>query len=249
MVVVSAMQTEKILQHAVREKLAVTLVINKIDRLVLELKLPPVDAYYKLMHTIEEVNNIISSASSGRVVLSFGCPVLVSLLLKLVGGLQMATCSAFLQSSATCALRPAKMRGVSVWNPLQRCGCLHKGLRFRAVCECVWSLSVTAFPTPQMYCQSFGPHGFRSVDHKRLAKRLWGDVWFHPETRKFVTSQPHVTDADGDDVAVPRTFVQFVLEPIYKIYAQVLGEEPDVLNKTLQSIGVVLKRSELHFGG
>jgi 116 kDa U5 small nuclear ribonucleoprotein component len=58
-------QTEKILQHAVREKLAITLVINKIDRLVLELKLPPVDAYYKLMHTIEEVNNIIIAASMG----------------------------------------------------------------------------------------------------------------------------------------------------------------------------------------
>lgn len=29
------------------------------DRLILELKLPPGDAYFKLMHTLEEVNNII----------------------------------------------------------------------------------------------------------------------------------------------------------------------------------------------
>jgi U5 small nuclear ribonucleoprotein component len=36
-----------------------TLVINKVDRLILELKLPPADAYYKLRHTIEEVNTII----------------------------------------------------------------------------------------------------------------------------------------------------------------------------------------------
>jgi U5 small nuclear ribonucleoprotein component len=32
------------------------LVINKLDRLVLELKLPPADAYYKIKHTIDEVN-------------------------------------------------------------------------------------------------------------------------------------------------------------------------------------------------
>ena len=35
--------------------------INKIDRLVLELKLPPADAYLKLKHTIEEVNTIIGN--------------------------------------------------------------------------------------------------------------------------------------------------------------------------------------------
>jgi U5 small nuclear ribonucleoprotein component len=32
------------------------------DRLILELKLPPQDAYYKILHTLEEVNNIISSS-------------------------------------------------------------------------------------------------------------------------------------------------------------------------------------------
>ena len=35
--------------------------INKIDRLVLELKLPPADAYLKIKHTIEEVNTIIGN--------------------------------------------------------------------------------------------------------------------------------------------------------------------------------------------
>ncbi len=73
-----------------------------------------------------------------------------------------------------------------------------------------------------MYCTSFGPSGYRSVDYKRLGKRLWGDVWMHPTTRGFVTSPPRVVDEDtGDETPVARTFVQFVLEPIYKIYSQV----------------------------
>lgn len=59
------MQTERIIQHAVKEKLDITLVINKVDRLILELKLPPTDAYFKLVHTIEEINNLIAAATTG----------------------------------------------------------------------------------------------------------------------------------------------------------------------------------------
>lgn len=36
------------------------LVVNKVDRLILELRLPPQDAYFKLKQTIEEVNTCIS---------------------------------------------------------------------------------------------------------------------------------------------------------------------------------------------
>jgi U5 small nuclear ribonucleoprotein component len=52
--------TEAIIRHAMQEGLPITLVINKIDRLILELRVPPVDAYYKIRHTLEEVNNIIA---------------------------------------------------------------------------------------------------------------------------------------------------------------------------------------------
>jgi len=52
-------KTERLIRHACREKLAITLVISKFDRLIVELKLPPTDAYFKLKHTIEEVNSIL----------------------------------------------------------------------------------------------------------------------------------------------------------------------------------------------
>jgi U5 small nuclear ribonucleoprotein component len=51
--------TEFVLRHALQEGLAITLVVNKIDRLILELRLPPTDAYYKIKHTIEEINSFI----------------------------------------------------------------------------------------------------------------------------------------------------------------------------------------------
>ena len=53
------LNTERLLKHAVNEKMQITLCINKIDRLILELKLPPLDAYYKLKHIIEEINALL----------------------------------------------------------------------------------------------------------------------------------------------------------------------------------------------
>lgn len=53
------LNTERLLKHAVQEKQAITVCINKIDRLMLELKLPPQDAYFKLKHIVEEINNIL----------------------------------------------------------------------------------------------------------------------------------------------------------------------------------------------
>ena len=54
------LNTERLVKHAVQERLAVTVCINKIDRLILELKLPPQDAYYKLRHIVEEINALLS---------------------------------------------------------------------------------------------------------------------------------------------------------------------------------------------
>ena len=55
--------TEYILRHAIQEGLKITLVVNKIDRLILELRIKPTDAYYKIKHTIEEINTFIRCVS------------------------------------------------------------------------------------------------------------------------------------------------------------------------------------------
>ena len=50
---------EQIIRHALQENVKITLVVNKIDRLILELRIKPADAFYKIKHTIEEVNTFI----------------------------------------------------------------------------------------------------------------------------------------------------------------------------------------------
>ncbi len=46
-------------RYCVKENISITVVISKMDRLILELKLPPADAYLKIKHTLEEINGII----------------------------------------------------------------------------------------------------------------------------------------------------------------------------------------------
>jgi U5 small nuclear ribonucleoprotein component len=52
--------TEAAIRHAMQENLKIVLVVNKIDRLILELRLPPSEAFFKIKHTIEEVNSFIA---------------------------------------------------------------------------------------------------------------------------------------------------------------------------------------------
>lgn len=52
------LMTEKIIKHALRERVGVVVVINKIDRLIVEMKIPPEDAYLKIKHTLEEINGL-----------------------------------------------------------------------------------------------------------------------------------------------------------------------------------------------
>ena len=42
----------------------ILIMMNKMDRLILELKLPPEDAYLKIKHTLEEINALIKEYSS-----------------------------------------------------------------------------------------------------------------------------------------------------------------------------------------
>jgi hypothetical protein len=55
------------------------------------------------------------------------------------------------------------------------------------------------------------------LDVEAFATRLWGDLYFHAEKRTF--SKKAVNSK------AQRSFVQFVLEPMYKLFAQVWPAE------------------------
>jgi|JI61114C2RNA_FD_contig_41_1380384_length_2906_multi_4_in_0_out_0_5 U5 small nuclear ribonucleoprotein component len=58
------MMTQRIIKLALREQLKIVVFVSKMDRLVVELKLPPEDAYLKLKHTLEEINTHIHKTAA-----------------------------------------------------------------------------------------------------------------------------------------------------------------------------------------
>ena len=46
----------------------------------------------------------------------------------------------------------------------------------------------------------------------------------------------------------PRSFVEFILEPLYKIFAQTVGDADTTLPKTLEELGTVESLFNGHFG-
>ena len=95
----------------------------------------------------------------------------------------------------------------------------------------LFGFSFTTEQFAQIYADTYG--GFPAAE---LAKRLWGDIWFDEGTRKFKRSAP----AGGGT----RSFVHFVIEPLYKMFSQAVGEEPKDLVKVMSELGINLNKRD-----
>ncbi|RYP62987.1 hypothetical protein DL770_009492 [Monosporascus sp. CRB-9-2] len=173
--------TEQIIKHAVLEDIPMTLIINKVDRLILELRLPPSDAYFKLKHVIEEVNTIIEDTIPGQ----------------------------------------GEKKRLSP----------ERGNVLFACTEMGWCFTLQSFA--KMYADSFP-----KVNTEEFARRLWGDIYFNPKKRTF-SRKP----LPGEDRA-KRSFIHFVLEPIYKVFSHTISRSPDQLKGLLETLGITLKPSQ-----
>uniref|UniRef100_A0A453SG61 SNU114 homolog n=7 Tax=Aegilops tauschii subsp. strangulata TaxID=200361 RepID=A0A453SG61_AEGTS len=171
--------TERAIRHAIQERLPIVVVINKVDRLITELKLPPNDAYFKLRHTLDTINDLISSCSTT------------------VGGTQLV-------------------------DPAAGNVCFASG-------SAGWSFTLQSFA--HLYLKI---HGIQ-FDHEKFASRLWGDLYYDHNSRTFKKKPP----AAGAN----RSFIEFILEPLYKIYSQVVGEQQKILEITLADLGVTLSNA------
>lgn len=58
------LNTERAIRHVIQQRISIVLVINKVDKLITELKLTPTETYFKLHHIVETVNDHIIAASS-----------------------------------------------------------------------------------------------------------------------------------------------------------------------------------------
>jgi len=174
------LNTERVIKLAAAQRLPVCLCLNKIDRLVLELKLPPADAYFKIKHVIEEVN-------------------------------------ALLAANAPAGADP-QVLSPAIGNVL--------------FASALQGFSFTLESFARVYADTYG--GFNPQE---FAKRLWGDFWYDEESRHFLRQAP----MGGAN----RSFVHFLLEPLYKLMSQVIGEQPKELELTLEQLCISLNKKTL----
>jgi 116 kDa U5 small nuclear ribonucleoprotein component len=181
------LHTEMVVRHAVSEGLPITLLINKVDRLIVELKLPPRDCYFKLLNLVESVNDLVGRASQGR----------YPKISPELGNVAFASA------------------------------------------QHGWCFTLKSFA--QLYLDHLCEDGLGdNIGIDEFAKRLWGNCYLDLETRNFYKNARACSFS-----GVQRTFVTYVLDPLYKIYSACLAEREHVVNKLLRSVGVLLHRDEL----
>jgi U5 small nuclear ribonucleoprotein component len=78
---------------------------------------------------------------------------------------------------------------------------------------------------------------YPSVNASTLMKLLWGDYYYNSETRKFMKKPTKFHSQ--------RVFVQFILEPLYKIMTHSVSHEKPELEKILSTLGIYL-RNEIY---
>lgn len=165
----------------------IVLFINKIDRLVLELRLPPADAYFKLKAVIENVNNVLNSTI-------FNDPTLRGL--------------------------PKKPQRLSpeLGNVLFGSG--KYGFMF----------SLKSFSEKYVLLNKL------DFDTDLFSKKLWGDYYYDSVDNKITKKRSNNTS--------DRTFVRFIIEPLYKIISHVIGEKKQHLMKLIPKLGIEIKKSD-----
>mmetsp|Transcript_13620 Transcript_13620/g.25573 ORF Transcript_13620/g.25573 Transcript_13620/m.25573 type:complete len:1048 (+) Transcript_13620:126-3269(+) len=202
------MHDEMLMRQCVQEGLAMVLVLNKVDRLITDLKLPLRDAYYKIVRVLEDANGCLRRVSGA-------------------GGRYPSFCPT---------------RNVAFGSALHGWVVTLGGMAEMYVDHVNGSVELEDDDGEEDYDHTFARGGSlgKNLTMDEFVKRLWGDCYLDPESKRFRKKA-----SDCNPRNTPRTFCQFVLEPIYKIYTVCLGEKEKDVNKVLRSIGIHLTRDQL----
>ncbi|KAF9935250.1 Elongation factor 2 [Mortierella alpina] len=179
-------QTETVLRQALGERIKPVVVINKVDRALLELQVTKEDLYQSFSRTIESVNVIISTYNDDA-----------------LGDVQVYP------EKGTVAFASG----------------LHG-----------WAFTIRQFA--QRYSKKFG------VDRQKMMTKLWGENYFNPATKKWVTKS---IDADGKPLE--RAFNMFVLDPIFKLFDTTMNKKKEDVFAILEKLDITLKAEEKDFDG
>merc|ERR1711935_234245 len=96
-----------------------------------------------------------------------------------------------------------------------------------------WAFTLKQFA--EMYATKF------KINLDKMMKHLWGDYFFDAKTKKWVKS--------SSDTAPKRGFVQWILDPIYKAFKNIMEERDEEVAKIMKVCGVTLKGDDKDLKG
>merc|ERR1712166_808715 len=99
-----------------------------------------------------------------------------------------------------------------------------------------WAFTLTMFA--RTYSAKF------KLDREKLMKKLWGDWYFSPTEKKFVSS-----DDDGKGGQLRRCFVEFIMKPVIQLCRNTMEGKRAIVDKMLVGLGIVLKGDEKDYEG
>ncbi|EJT77659.1 elongation factor 2 [Gaeumannomyces tritici R3-111a-1] len=89
-----------------------------------------------------------------------------------------------------------------------------------------WAFTIRQFAV--RYAKKFG------VDRNKMMERLWGDNYFNPHTKKWTNKSTH------EGKQLERAFNQFILDPIFRIFAAVMNFKKDEVAALLEKLNLKL---------
>ncbi|KIL67943.1 hypothetical protein M378DRAFT_9192 [Amanita muscaria Koide BX008] len=225
-------QTIAVLRQAWQDRLRPILVINKVDRLITELKLAPIEAYHHLARLIEQVNAVMGSFfASDRMEDDLRWREERERRLAERKDLHASKADAIAQrtDAEVDANDPDEFREKDdediYFAP-------EKGNVIFASAIDGWGFRVGKFA--QLYAEKMG------IQEANLRKVIWGDYFLDPKTKKII-SYKHLRGR-----ALKPLFVQFVLDNIWAVYdAAVINPDPERVTKIVNTLSLKIPSRDL----
>lgn len=216
-------QTIAVLRQAWEDSLRPILVINKMDRLITELKLAPIEAYQHLSRLIEQVNAVMGSFFASEMMED-------DLRWREERDRRLAEKKDQLADEAEAAVDDAdefkEKDDQDIYFAPER-----GNVVFASAID-GWGFRVGKFA--QLYSAKLG---FKEANLRRI---LWGDFYLDPKTKKVI-SHKHLRGR-----TLKPLFVQFVLENIWAVYdAVVMNPNTEKVTKIVTALNLKILPRDL----
>ncbi|UNI16406.1 Cytoplasmic GTPase/eEF2-like protein (ribosomal bioproteinsis) [Purpureocillium takamizusanense] len=219
-------QTVTVLRQTWTEKLKPLLVINKIDRLVTELKMTPSEAYVHLNKLLEQVNAVLGSFFQGeRMEEDLNWRERMEERVSAAAAAAAAKASADDLVDDAGELQFEERDDEDIYFAPER-----NNVIFSSAID-GWAFTCRQFAS--LYEKKLG------IKRGTMEKVLWGSFYLDPKTKK-VLGPKHLKGRN-----LKPMFVQLVLEPVWTVYQATCGGDngkgdPALLEKVTKSLGLTI---------